>query len=109
MELFQPVQPQDLKDSPSKREFVELGARLLRTLGRLLKVSWLDGVLLENVALTNAVEAAVPHGLGRVYRGFWAVRNSSGATLNETYSSTDRQTFVRITPSADATVSLVVF
>lgn len=109
LEQFVPVQPADGKAGPSTREFVELGTRLVRTLGRLLKIPLLDGVLIENLSATASVESAIGHGLGRKYRGFIVVRNSAGAVFNELFSSTDTATFLRITPDKNVSFALWVF
>jgi hypothetical protein len=112
MRRFQPVQPQDNRgktDAPSVREFVDLNNEISRTLKPVTDCPWVDGILHENISASSGVEYALPHGLNRTYRGFFAVRNSSGATLDENYNSADRDQFVRFTPSANCTLSVVVF
>lgn len=97
------------KEGPSHREFVALNDATQRVLDSVTGKEILDGILLEDLTLTGAVENVIPHKLGRKYRGFHPVRNSSGATFDENYNSTDREVNLRVTPSADCKASIWVF
>ncbi len=115
LERFQPIQPRDNADkkvdAPSVREFVALCSTLSRVLKPLTDCPLVDGQLITGVALTGAVATDVPHKLDRLYRGFIAVRNSTGATLDEQYSATDerRLRMINLTASTTCTVDLWVF
>jgi hypothetical protein len=107
LERFTKVQP--VGPAPDRREFVELGQRIERALARISSCPLIDGRLIAGVVLTAATTSKIEHGLGRTYVGFIPVRNSSGATLDENYTTTDRDQFITLAPSADATVDLWVF
>lgn len=95
--------------APTSREFVASQSKVQETLNSIMGREILDGRLIENLNVTALAVVDVEHGLGREYRGFIAVRNSSGMTLDESYTSTDRHNTLRFIPSATGTLSLWIF
>tara|TARA_R110002126_G_scaffold172712_6_gene321516 strand:- start:2544 stop:2852 length:309 start_codon:yes stop_codon:yes gene_type:complete len=74
---------------------------------QLTRVPFLDGNLVEGVALTTSA-LEVPHGLGRTPLGYFIVKASAGVTVFDTDSTTPSVT-IKLTGSATSTVSLWVF
>lgn len=104
---FSRVQPRG--SAPDAREFVEMQLRLERALKRVADCPLLDGRRITGVVLAGSAATDIEHGLGREYLGFIAIRNSTGATLDESYVSDNRAKVIRLTASISTTVDLWVF
>lgn len=73
----------------------------------------LDGVLIQNVPLPNAVNYTIEHHLGRAWRGWFEtnriVNNSTSNTIREGTSGLDKRYFLELNATNPLTVDLWVF
>ena len=87
----------------------ELQYRLSTVLRPVTKAPILDGVLLEDIALSTS-STDVPHKLGRAARGYIPVKmNASANVYDEESSNGDKENFLKLKASASVTVNLWVF
>ena len=87
----------------------ELQYGLSTVLRPVTKAPILDGVLLEDIALSTS-STDVPHKLGRAARGYIPVKmNASANVYDEESSNGDKENFLKLKASASVTVNLWVF
>lgn len=76
---------------------------------RLADIPFLDGVLVENIAIITGAAKLVSHGLGREPRGWLVVKKNANATVWETTTMISYQNQMTLNSSANVTLSLWVF
>jgi hypothetical protein len=86
----------------------ELQGRIGRTFDQITACPLLDGVLLEDKALTGGADTTLVHGLRRTPRGWFLVNCGTGIAPGITRTSWDTTTIVLQAPS-DMTVTIWVF
>lgn len=98
-------------DLPTVRDTVERNSRktfdFLRVM--LSQCPFLDGRLIEGVALAAGATTQVAHGLGRAYRGWWVASGSINADYPGEGTSDDATNFLALTVTNAQTVDLWVF
>lgn len=90
---------------------IEVQAQLVQLIDQLNRLPILDGRLLEDITLVAGVPQAIPHKLGRAFRGWFPTRLAyPGATsvVQEASSSTPSTT-LRLQCATACTLSLWVF
>lgn len=80
---------------------------VVQPLNTLLKIPFLDGVLLQNVALTTSV-TSVQHKLNRSYQGYLITKLNANSVV-WIDNSTDDSLYINLIASAACTVDLWVF
>lgn len=80
-----------------------------QTFSRLTNKQILDGVLLEDVALTTAA-SNISHGLGRPVTGYMVIKKNANAVVYDNESTNTKKTqFLILRASATVIVSLWIF
>lgn len=74
----------------------------------LAAIPFLDGVLLQDVALTTSSQD-IEHKLGRAWRGYFVGKNSANAVVYTGTGTNSTSLFVSLRASASTTVDLWVY
>ena len=83
--------------------------RVKGSLDALVKQPFLNGVLLEDVALVSGSFQPVAHRLTRPWRGYLVLSRTANAVVWNQTPGADAGVFMYLQPSANVTVNLWVF
>ena len=85
-------------------------ANFKKTIESILASGIIDGLLISDVSLSSGSYSLVAHKLGRPVRGYIAVKKSASAVVfDDETGNTQKDLFVKLTASANVTVTLWVF
>jgi hypothetical protein len=100
-----PKQP----NAPHGQDFILLQDKLDRTLSGITDSTVVDGILIENIALTTST-TDVQHMLGKQYRGYIIVYQDAAETIYVDSSSTaNKSLYISLKASGNVNISLWMF
>jgi hypothetical protein len=94
---------------PGNADLTRLQDSVSKSLRRLLSVAFLDGVLVQGVALQAGTPTLVTHGLDRAVVGWWVVDITAPAKVYRQVSGTYPESILPLQADATTTVAVWVF
>jgi hypothetical protein len=94
---------------PGNADLTRLQDSVSRSLRRLLSVAFLDGILVQGVALQSGAPTLVSHGLDRAVVGWWVVDTTAPARVYRVPSTDYPSSILPLQADAATTVAVWVF